>query len=112
MKKITFIIPCYNCEQFIIQNYFRLKKKILSAEIKYKIYYINDGSADLTLKKLYLIKDKNVKIINNNINLGKSASIIKALKFVKKNFIIYFVSIKNFKALIISDVIFFIFIAG
>ena len=88
MKKITFIIPSYNCEQFIIQNYFRLKKKILSAEIKYKIYYINDGSTDLTLKKLYLIKDKNVKIINNNINLGKSASIIKALKFVKKNFII------------------------
>lgn len=88
MKEFSFIIPCYNCEQFIIRNHFRLKKKILSTGIRYKIYYINDGSKDLTIKKLYSIKDKNIKIINNNINLGKSASIIKALKLVKKNFII------------------------
>jgi glycosyltransferase involved in cell wall biosynthesis len=88
MKKITFIIPCYNYEKFIIQNYLKLKKKILSSKIKYTIYYINDGSNDLTIKKLYSIKDKNIKIINNNINLGKSSSIIKALKLVKTDFVI------------------------
>jgi glycosyltransferase involved in cell wall biosynthesis len=88
MKEITFIIPCYNCEKFIIQNHLKLKKKILSSRIKYKIYYINDGSNDLTIKKLYSIKDKNIKIINNNINLGKSCSIIKALKLVKTDFVI------------------------
>jgi glycosyltransferase involved in cell wall biosynthesis len=88
MKKITFVIPCYNSEQFIVKSHFRLKKKILSFGIKYKIYYINDGSNDLTLEELYKIKDKNIRIINNNTNLGKSASIIKALKLVRTNFII------------------------
>ena len=88
MKKISFIIPCYNSEQFIVKSHFRLKKKILSSGIKYKIYYINDGSNDLTLKELYKIKDKNIRILNNNTNLGKSASIIKALKLVRTNFII------------------------
>lgn len=88
MKKITFIVPCYNSEEFIVKSHFRLKKKIQSFGIKYKIYYINDGSNDLTLKELYKIKDKNIKIISNNTNLGKSASIIKALKLVRTNFII------------------------
>jgi len=88
MKEITFIIPCYNCEQFIIKSHLKLKKKLLSLKVKYKIYYINDGSNDLTIKKLKIIKDANIKIINNNINLGKSASIIKALKLVKTNYVI------------------------
>lgn len=94
MKNITFIIPCYNCEKTIIQNYLRLKKKILTllskkrSIFKYEIFYINDGSNDNTLKRLLSIKDKNIKIINNNINLGKSTSIIKAIRLVKTNFII------------------------
>lgn len=94
MKNITFIIPCYNCEKTIIQNYLRLKKKILTllskkrSTFRYEIFYINDGSNDNTLKKLLSIKDKNIKIINNNINLGKSTSIIKAIRLVKTNFII------------------------
>lgn len=94
MKNITFIIPCYNCEKTIIQNYLRLKKKILTllskkrSTFRYEIFYINDGSNDNTLKKLLSIKDKNIKIINNNINLGKSTSIIKAIRLIKTNFII------------------------
>jgi len=94
LKNITFIIPCYNCEKTIIQNYLRLKKKILNLlskkrlTFRYEIFYINDGSNDNTLKKLLSIKDKNIKIINNNINLGKSTSIIKAIRLVKTNFII------------------------
>jgi len=94
LKNITFIIPCYNCEKTIIQNYLRLKKKILTllskkrSTYRYEIFYINDGSNDNTLKKLLSIKDKNIKIINNNINLGKSTSIIKAIRLVKTNFII------------------------
>jgi len=94
LKNITFIIPCYNCKKTIIQNYLRLKKKILTllskkrSIFKYEIFYINDGSNDNTLKRLLSIKDKNIKIINNIINLGKSTSIIKAIRLVKTNFII------------------------
>lgn len=81
--QITFIIPCYNASKIIIKNYKRLKKFIKQEKIKQKIIYINDGSKDNTLKELHRIKTKNVKIINNKKNLGKSKSIINALKTVK-----------------------------
>ena len=88
MKKITFIIPCYNCEQFIIRSHQKLKKILSSNQIPYKIYYVNDGSDDLTLKKLNTLNNDKIKIINNKFNLGKSASIIRALKKVKNNYVV------------------------
>jgi len=88
MKKITFIIPCYNCEKFILQSHKKLQKILSKNRILYKIYYINDGSEDFTLKKLNTLKKNKIKIINNKYNLGKSASIIKGLKKVENNYVI------------------------
>lgn len=88
MKKITFIIPCYNCEKFIVQSHKKLQKILSKNRILYKIYYINDGSKDFTLKKLNTLKNNKIKIINNKFNLGKSASIIKGLKKVENNYVI------------------------
>lgn len=81
--QITFIIPCYNAGKIIIENNKRLNKFIKKEKINYKIIYINDGSKDNTLKELRKIKSKNIKIFNNKYNLGKSKSIINALKTVK-----------------------------
>ena len=80
--QITFIIPCYNASKIINENNKKLNKFIKKAKIKGKIIYINDGSEDNTLKELKKIKSKNIKIINNKYNLGKSKSIINVLKTV------------------------------
>ena len=85
---ITFIIPCYNSEKIIIKNYYKLKNFIKKHKIKSKTIYINDGSDDSTLNELLKIQDKNVKIVNNKINLGKSMSIIQLLKKVTTNEVI------------------------
>tara|TARA_Y100000992_G_scaffold300088_1_gene268030 strand:+ start:151 stop:861 length:711 start_codon:yes stop_codon:yes gene_type:complete len=86
--QITFIIPCYNAENIIIKNYEKLISFIKKYQIKSKIIYINDGSIDNTYKRLKEIKNNNVQILNNNRNLGKSKSIINAIKKVKTNYIV------------------------
>tara|TARA_Y100000590_G_scaffold335605_1_gene382051 strand:- start:533 stop:1240 length:708 start_codon:yes stop_codon:yes gene_type:complete len=86
--KITFIIPCYNSEKVILKNYNKLNKFIIKNKIKAKIIYINDGSYDFTYNKLLKINKKNVFIVNNQKNLGKSQSIINCIKKIKTNYVI------------------------
>ena len=86
---LTFIIPCYNAEKIVSKNFNKLNSFIKKNRIKAKIIYINDGSTDFTLKKLLKIRNKNVFIINNKKNLGKSKSIINTIKKIKtKNVIL------------------------
>lgn len=82
---VTFIIPCYNAEKIIYNNHKRLSSFLKKNKIKKKIIYINDGSKDKTLNELKKINEKNIKILDNKENSGKSYSIIKALKFVKND---------------------------
>lgn len=87
--QITFIIPCYNASNIIIKNNKKLKKFVKREKINEKIIYINDGSQDNTLEELKKLKSKNIKIINNKYNLGKSKSIINALNKVQtKNIVL------------------------
>ena len=79
----TFVIPCYNSEKIILKNFYKLNNFIKKIRIKAKIIYINDGSNDCTLGQLQKIKKKNVEIINNKKNLGKSNSIINCIKKIK-----------------------------
>lgn len=86
---LTFLIPCYNSEKIIFKNFKKLNSFIKKNKFKAKIIYINDGSNDATLDKLQKIKKKNVYIINNKKNLGKSSSIINSIKRIKtKNVIL------------------------
>ena len=80
---VTFIIPCYNAEKIINNNHKKLSSFLKKNKIKKKIIYINDGSEDKTLYELKKINEKNVEILSNKDNSGKSYSIIKALKLVK-----------------------------
>ena len=90
MFSVSFVIPCYNCENFIIKNIKKLKKKILSLKIKYEIILIDDGSNDSSCKKIkdYIKKNKFISLIENKKNQGKSFSVIKGIKKSKYNFVI------------------------
>ncbi len=85
---ITFVIPCYNSQKIILQNYKKLNRFIKKKKYKYKIIYINDGSKDSTFQELLKIKNKNVLIVNNKKNTGKSISIINCIKKIKTDYII------------------------
>jgi glycosyltransferase involved in cell wall biosynthesis len=87
--KISFIVPCFNSEKIIQKKIYQLKKKMCQFNrFKYEIIIIDDGSKDDTLKIIQKLKSKNIKIISNFKNLGKSSSIIKGIKKSKFNKII------------------------
>lgn len=74
MKKITFVVPCYNVSRYIV----RCIDSILSQGLKedeFEIIAVNDGSTDDTLEKLELYKDRhsNFSIITQN-NKGLSCA--------------------------------------
>ena len=58
MNSISIIVPCYNAEEFIVQNINLLIKQINKTKIKNEIILINDGSSDNTYYKIKKIKKK------------------------------------------------------
>lgn len=69
---ISIIIPCYNCEN----NIKNILDNLVSYKIKYEIICVNDCSKDNTLNvlNLYSLKNKNIKVINNENNVGGGES--------------------------------------
>ncbi|OGD94471.1 hypothetical protein A2697_04355 [Candidatus Curtissbacteria bacterium RIFCSPHIGHO2_01_FULL_41_44] len=77
--KVSVIIPSYNEEPTLLA----IVKKVLSVPIPYEteIIVVDDGSEDNTAQIFEnLIGNPKIKLITNPKNLGKGASIIKALK--------------------------------
>ncbi len=85
--KISIIVPSYNEEktlQIIINKLLKLRIKA-----KKEIIIVDDGSTDNTKKILQSFSsNKFVKIIRNKKNLGKGASIKKALKISSGDIIV------------------------
>jgi glycosyltransferase involved in cell wall biosynthesis len=90
MKKgLSCIVTCFNSEKYIKKNILKLQKILNINKKKIEILAIDDFSKDNTFKILNLIKSKNIKIIRNKKNFGKSYSIIKALKKTKYDKVIF-----------------------
>ena len=103
MNKYSFIIPCFNCSIYIEKNILKLQKKLKKFKLKYEIILIDDGSKDETFNilKKFSLNYKNVKILKNKKNIGKSFSIIRGIKVSKYQNIIlidcdlpYFLNLK------------------
>jgi len=90
VNKITFIIPCYNCESYIIDSYNKLRNEIKKFKIKYEIIFVDDGSKDKTFDILNNLKKKNrlIKILRNKKNSGKSFSVIRGINKSTNNKIV------------------------
>ena len=90
MKSISIVIPCYNCENFILNNIKKILKKLKFFNHKFEIILVNDGSSDFTLNKLKqsLKLNNKIKVVTYNKNIGKSFAIKKGIKKSKYNHII------------------------
>ena len=88
---ISFIIPCYNCESYIINNIYKLYNKLRRSNIKYEIILVDDCSNDKTFFYINKLKRKirKLKILKNSKNYGKSFSIIRGIKTCKYNYVIF-----------------------
>ena len=101
---ISFIIPCYNCENYIKKNILRLYKKLKISKIKFEIILIDDFSSDKTYLRLNELRNKlpKLEVLKNSKNVGKSFSLIRGVKVCRYNYVIlidcdlpYFKSIPN-----------------
>lgn len=90
MKNLSVIIPVYNDEKKLVTKTNILLKKLKKLKLKYEIIFINDGSSDKSNNHIsnLIKKNKYITLINNKVNMGKSFSIIKALKKTKFNYVI------------------------
>jgi len=91
VNNYSFIIPCFNCANFIKKKIWKLEKKLKKNKAKYELILVDDGSLDNTLQILTQIslKKKNIKVVKNKNNIGKSYSTIKGIKKSKyKNVIL------------------------
>lgn len=74
MKKISFIIPCYN-EQEVIRLTHKRMCELDIGEYEKEIIYINDGSKDDTLSILDSFTEPYVKILTFTRNFGHQAAV-------------------------------------
>ena len=92
MKEIdlSIIIPVYNEEQYINFSLKNLLNIFKESKIFFELLIINDGSTDntLTLIKNFqdMNKEKNIIIIDNKNNLGKSASLHRGIAIARGKF--------------------------
>lgn len=83
MEKISFVIPCYNSEQYINHTVKRLQEVIKNSLKKYEtqIILVNDGSKDKTFKVIEQIAQNtdNVVAIDFTRNFGQHSAIMAGL---------------------------------
>lgn len=76
--KLSLIVPCYNEEDNVEAFYEATRQAFAHKEFSYEIIFVNDGSKDLTQKKLQTIyekKEENIVVVNFSRNFGKEAAI-------------------------------------
>ncbi|MDR0617208.1 MAG: glycosyltransferase family 2 protein [Endomicrobium sp.] len=81
MKKVSFIIPCYNEEKNILLIYNAVKKIINDIKkYNYEFIFVDNASTDNTFQilKNLALKDKLVKIIVNYRTFGVERSVMNA----------------------------------
>ena len=91
---ISFIVACFNEEENIIPTIEEIKKTCKNCQIDlYEILVVDDKSSD---NSNYIVKNyiqesgqKNIELITNETNLGYGGSVKKAIKYAKKEFVIW-----------------------
>ncbi|TJY40732.1 glycosyltransferase family 2 protein [Cohnella pontilimi] len=78
---VSILVPVYNESPNILEFYFRMTRVMSQTGYRYEMVFINDGSRDDTLDKLYSLRDKDqrVKIIDLSRNFGKEIAMTAGL---------------------------------
>ena len=88
--KLSIVVPCYNEEGNVEAFSNEVEKVFKGKKIKYEIVFVNDGSKDKTIEKLYKLVDtskQNIKVVNFSRNFGKEAAMYDGLKNASGEFV-------------------------
>lgn len=91
MKKISFVVPCYNSENTIEKVIEEVDTTIKKQEdYSYEVILVNDCSKDNVWNKIKQIceKNKNVKGVSFAKNFGQHAALIAGYKYVSGDIVV------------------------
>lgn len=91
MKKVSILIPIFNEEESITFLYKELCTVINSLnEYNWEFVFVNDGSSDASLSKLFMLraKDERIQIIDLSRNFGKEVAMLAGFDFVDSDALI------------------------
>lgn len=81
---LSVVIPCFNEESTISE----IIKRVLSQSCVREVIVVNDASTDSSSQVVRDFQDSKVKLLNNDVNLGKGASVRKAFEFATSKYVI------------------------
>lgn len=86
----SFIIPCFN-EKARLKKNFQAINQFIKIHQKDEFIFVDDGSWDKTVTQInkFQIDNSNIKIVRNNINLGKGASVKKGVLNASKESVLF-----------------------
>jgi len=86
MQTLSVIIPVYNEESTLRESFERL----LKVDIISEFIIVNDCSTDSSQEIIEEIVDKNlnIKVLQNNENLGKGAALMKAQQHITSDYVV------------------------
>ncbi len=92
MDKISIIVPCYNEEEVLPLFYNEIIRiSDIMKEQYLEVIFVNDGSADNTLKLLkeFAAKDKHIKYISFSRNFGKESAMYAGLEHADGDYVVF-----------------------
>lgn len=91
MDKISIVVPCYNEEEAVPLFYPAVKKIVDKMKVQIEYWFVNDGSADNTLKELEKLHQDNpeqVHYISFSRNFGKESALYAGLQAATGNYVV------------------------
>lgn len=91
-KLLSFVIPCYRCENTITNVVDEIKTVVASlGDYEYEIITVDDCSPDNSIKVLKELadKDNNIKVVRFAKNFGQHAGLIAGVNYTKGDIVVY-----------------------
>ncbi len=88
-QELSLIIPCYQEGGHLLNSYKRLTQELKKIKITYELIFVEDKSTDNTKKIINHIKlkDKKVRAIYHNKNVGRGGSLTDGIKITRYNLV-------------------------
>ena len=85
---LSVILSAYNAESFIENSVTELSSYLDSAELRYEIIVVNDGSTDHTKQRLHSLISKGLVVCHMPRNQGRGAAIKRGIEVARAKYIV------------------------
>jgi dolichyl-phosphate beta-glucosyltransferase len=89
MVGVSVVIPAFNEEEDIVDSVGKITAYMRSQGLSYEVVVVDDGSSDGTYRIVDGLDDENVRVLKNEVNLGKGYSVRKGVLEAKYEWVLF-----------------------